>query len=150
AIKHLHTALSNGGSNGPTYHLLGRTLLDHHRVEVAAEALQQAVSCEPENRLYRFHPELARQRLDGGKGRRVTEITAVSSESMPAQVLTLLQPIEIPAVVPEAPAARPSNERPDQASMPSDLPDLPEMTLDMSELPIEIQPYQLRRGGKAR
>jgi tetratricopeptide (TPR) repeat protein len=147
AIKHLHTALSNGGGNGPTYHLLGRTLLDRQRVEVAAEALHQAVSLEPENRLYQFHLELARQRLGGGKVRRLAEVAVASAEDTTAHVLTLLQPIEIPTTVPETPAARTAGERPEQASVPSDP---PEMTLDLSELPIEIQPYQSRRGGKAR
>src|SRR5579883_883038 len=147
AIKHLHTALSNGGGNGPTYHLLGRTLLDRHRVEVAAEALQQAVSCEPENRLYQFHLELARQRLGGGKGRRLAEAVAVPAEAAPAQAVALLQSVEVPATSPEAPVERPATKRPEQGSLSSDPPG---MSMDMSELPIEIPPYQARRGGKAR
>src|SRR5579883_382915 len=147
AIKHLHTALSNGGGNGPTYHLLGRTLLDRHRVEVAAEALQQAVSCEPENRLYQFNLELARQRLGGGKGRRLAEAVAVPAEAAPAQAVALLQSVEVPATSPEAPVERPATKRPEQGSLSSDPPG---MSMDMSELPIEIPPYQARRGGKAR
>jgi Flp pilus assembly protein TadD len=63
ALKHVQRALSHSGGEGRYFHLLGRLNVERNNLGEALQALQGAISCDPENTVYHFHLSQVYERL---------------------------------------------------------------------------------------
>jgi tetratricopeptide (TPR) repeat protein len=82
ALKHVEQALRQNSRDGRFHHLLGRLKMERNSSTEAAQALERAVACEPDNKIYQFHLAQVYERLG-----RIGEARAVlSHREAPAPV----------------------------------------------------------------
>jgi Flp pilus assembly protein TadD len=55
ALKHVERAIAHSSGEGRYFHLLGRLNVDRNNPEEARQALQRAISCDPDNPVYHLH-----------------------------------------------------------------------------------------------
>lgn len=67
ALKHLEAAIQRNSADGRFFHLQGRLFVEQKRLQNAAQAFQQAVLCEPANRVYLFRLGQVYQLLGRGE-----------------------------------------------------------------------------------
>ena len=70
----MEQALRQDSRDGRFHHLLGRLNMERNSSAEAARALERAVACEPDNRIYQFHLAQVYERLG-----RIDEARAVLS-----------------------------------------------------------------------
>jgi tetratricopeptide (TPR) repeat protein len=55
ALKHVERAIAHSSGEGRYFHLLGRLNVERNNLEDAQQALQRAISCDPDNPVYHLH-----------------------------------------------------------------------------------------------
>jgi Flp pilus assembly protein TadD len=55
ALKHVERAIAHSSGEGRYFHLLGRLNVERTNLEEARQALQRAISCDPDNPMYHLH-----------------------------------------------------------------------------------------------
>jgi tetratricopeptide (TPR) repeat protein len=63
ALKHVECAIAQSSGEGRYFHLLGRLNVERNNLGEAQQALQRAISCDPDNAVYHLHLRQVDERL---------------------------------------------------------------------------------------
>ena len=63
ALKHVERAISHSSGESRYFHLLGRLNIERNNLGEARQALQRAISCDPDNAVYHLHLRQVDERL---------------------------------------------------------------------------------------
>ena len=108
ALKHVEQALRQNSRDGRFHHLLGRLKMEQNGSTEAAQALERAVACEPDNKIYQFHLAQVYERLGRiGEARAVLSlreapapVSVASAPTVAAEAAPLPKQDAAPAPVP--------------------------------------------------
>ena len=81
ALKHVERAIAHSSGEGRYFHLLGRLNVERNNLEDARQALQRAISCDPDNPVYHLHLRQVYERL--GRDSEASGHVGVEGEGAP-------------------------------------------------------------------